>query len=123
MKEIIGIKHDVKEKIAALINENKDSTAAFSDEDFKLLKSHFGEIIELEIEGKTFAFYPPDEFLMNKAAQAVSEGEFVESGNIIVLNTCLNGLNVIRDDEDIRKALRSKVNEIVATKKVVVKKR
>lgn len=108
------------------IDQNDSKLDAFNDEEYRELKRKYGEIVELEVDSYTFAFKPPDDYILNESAKLVSEdSDFIGANNVIILNSVLNGLSFLRSQEGelVLRALRAKVGEVISMKKARVKKR
>lgn len=102
-----------------------------SDELYFELEDKYGRITSIIVNDPEtgmqvgeFLFKSPTNFVIKMANQAIIKDEDIGKYNDVIVNNCsLNGVDLIKENEDVRRAIHDKVKMIITPLEATVGKR
>ena len=115
----------------AAVKEDLNSVVEISDELYFELEDKHGRITSIIVNDPEtgmqvgeFLFKSPTNFVIKMANQAIIKDEDIGKYNDVIVNNCsLNGLDIIKENEDVRRAIHDKVKMIITPLEATVGKR
>ncbi|WP_299460779.1 hypothetical protein [uncultured Microscilla sp.] len=110
---------------------NLNDVVEISDEIYFELEDKYGRITsiivndpETGMQAGEFLFKSPTNFVIKMANQAIIKDEDIGKYNDVIINNCsLNGVDLIKENEDVRRAIHDKVKMIITPLEATVGKR
>ncbi|EAY28731.1 hypothetical protein [Microscilla marina] len=110
---------------------NLNNVVDVNDEVYFELEDKYGRITsiivndpETGMQSGEFLFKSPTNFVIKMANQAIIKDEDIGKYNDVIINNCsLNGLDLIKENEDVRRAIHDKVKMIITPLEATMGKR
>ncbi len=110
---------------------NLNDVTEISDELYFNLEDKYGRITSVIVndpdtgrQAGEFLFKSPSNFVIKLANQAIIKDEDIGKYNDVIVNNCvLNGVDIIKENEDIRRAIHDKVKMIITPLEAALGKR
>ncbi|OJJ18032.1 hypothetical protein BKI52_29720 [marine bacterium AO1-C] len=115
----------------AAVKEDLNNVVEISDELYFELEDKYGRITSIIVNDPEtgmqvgeFLFKSPTNFVIKMANQAIIKDEDIGKYNDVIVNNCsLNGVDIIKENEDVRRAIHDKVKMIITPLEATVGKR